>query len=107
MAEVSVDEGSAADALKKRYGSTDIDPGRDWNETLAVLLRHRSVRNFLPRKVDARTLELIVAAAQSASTSSNLQLCTVIAVEDQSRKDRLAKLAGNQRHVSEAAMMLV
>src|SRR5262245_14496461 len=107
MTNVTDDENQAAFAWRKRYGSAQPSDIPDWNETLALLLRHRSVRNFLPHKIDERKLELIVAAAQSASTSSNLQLCSVIAVEDQGRKDRLAKLAGNQRHVSEAPLFLV
>lgn len=47
-----------------------------------------------------------MAAAQSASTSSNLQVWSVVAVEDQARRDRLAALAGNQRHIAEAPLFL-
>jgi nitroreductase len=44
----------------------------------------------------AGTLELLVAAAPSAATSSNLQAWSVVAVQDEQRKCRLAKIAGNQ-----------
>lgn len=48
-----------------------------------------------------------MAAAQSASTSSNLQAWSVIAVRDNERKKRLSALAGNQRHIEECPLFLV
>lgn len=82
-------------------------PPAQWNETLETILAHRSVRAFLPTKLPDGTLELLVAAAQSASTSSNLQLWSVIAVEDPDRKARLAELAGRQGFIREAPLLLV
>jgi nitroreductase len=52
-------------------------------------------------------VEILVAAAQSAASSSNLQAWSVIAVEDKARKARLAALAGNQKHIEEAPLLLV
>lgn len=75
--------------------------------TLATLLSHRSVRSYAPRSVSKQTLDLMIAAAQSASTSSNLQTWSVVAVEDAATKDRLAKLAGDQRHIRECPLFLV
>jgi nitroreductase len=49
----------------------------------------------------------LVAAAQSAASSSNLQLWSVIAVEDAERRRRLAKVAGGQAHVQQSALFLV
>jgi nitroreductase len=78
-----------------------------WNETLDVLLSHRSVRAYLPKPLPAGTLETLIAAAQSASSSSNLQAWSVIAVEDPDHKSRLAALARNQSHISQAPLFLV
>jgi nitroreductase len=77
-----------------------------WNATLDALLSHRSVRSYLSRAPPAGILETLVAAAQSASTSSNLQAWSVIAVEDPARKARLAVLAGNQNHIERAPLFL-
>jgi nitroreductase len=52
-------------------------------------------------------LETLVSAAQSAASSSNLQVWSVVAVEDPTRKARLAALAGNQKHIVEAPLFLV
>jgi nitroreductase len=78
-----------------------------WNETLDSLLSHRSVRAYLPDPVPAGTVELLVAAAQSAASSSNLQPWSVVAVEDPARKARLAALAGNQKQILEAPLFLL
>jgi hypothetical protein len=53
-----------------------------WNDTLDVLLSHRSTRAYLPDSLPEGTLETLVAAAQSAASSSNLHAWSVIAVED-------------------------
>jgi nitroreductase len=42
-----------------------------WNDTLDVLLSHRSTRAYLPDSLPEGTLETLVAAAQSAVSSSN------------------------------------
>jgi len=78
-----------------------------WSPTLDVLLSHRSVRAYTTEPVLAGILETLIAAAQSASSSSNLQAWSVVAVKDPDRKSRLAALAGNQRHIVEAPLFLV
>ena len=95
-----------ASLLRARYGAEVPVPGA-WNETLDLLLAHRSVRRYLPGPLPAGALEAAIAAAQSASTSSNLQVWSVIAVEDESRKARLAALAGDQSHVARAPLLLI
>ncbi|HEX8056997.1 MAG TPA: NADPH-dependent oxidoreductase [Novosphingobium sp.] len=92
--------------LEARYRHP-IDAPAEWNETLDTLLSHRSVRAYLPDALPEGTLELIVAAAQSAATSSNLQPWSVVAVEDFERKARLAALAGNQQHIIDAPLFLL
>lgn len=94
-------------ALDERYREPVPNIFEAWTETIAGQLRHRSVRAFLPDKLESGTLELLVAAAQSAPTSSNVQAWSVVAVEDPVRKARLAELAGAQKHIVEAPLFLV
>jgi nitroreductase len=96
----------AAAALHRRHRAP-APPPPAWNDTLASLLAHRSVRHFLPRPLPAGTLELLVTAAQSASTSSNLQLWSVVAVEEPARKARLAQLASQQAFIAQAPLLLI
>lgn len=93
--------------LRSRYGEIPFNPEINWNNSLTTLLSHRSVRAYLTDPLPPGTLELIVAAAQSASTSSNLQTWSVVAVEDPQRKEELSKLAGNQAHIRQAPLFLV
>jgi nitroreductase len=89
-----------------RYGDTNaVLPIH--NETLAVQLSHRSVRKFGPQPVSDEQLSALVAAAQSAATSSNLQPWSVIAVRDPERKARLAELAAGQQFINEAPLFLI
>ena len=93
--------------LRLRYGVSAFNLDIDWNDCLTTLLSHRSIRAYLPNPLPVGTLELIVAAAQSAATSSNLQTWSVIAVEEAERKERLSKLAGNQGHIQQCPLFLV
>ncbi|SFU83039.1 Nitroreductase [Methylobacterium sp. 174MFSha1.1] len=94
------------DALRARYGAeTALDIA--WNEVIAGLLAHRTVRAFRSDPLPDGTLEALVAAAQSAPSSSNLQTWSVVAVEDPASKRRLSEVARGQRHVVEAPLVLV
>jgi nitroreductase len=104
--ETNASETDAAHLLQLRYrdGATGSGP---WNEVIAALLSHRSVRAFLSDPLPEGTLERLVAAAQSASTSSNLQTWSVVAVEDTARKAQLAELGAGQKHIRECPLYLV
>lgn len=97
-------ETTARAAWRARYG--EGEPPAALNELAAQLLNHRSVRAYDRREVGEDALRLAVAAAQSASTSSNLQAWSVIAVRDRARLQKLAVLCGEQRHVAEAPLFL-
>lgn len=96
---------SVTELLAARYGPNA--PTLDhWNETLAHLLGHRSVRSYKADPLPEGMLESLVAAAQSASTSSNLQAWSVVAVTDTARKEKLYDLAGQQRYIRQAPVFL-
>jgi nitroreductase len=100
-------ETEARELLRARNrDETPLRP-QPWNDVLARLLSHRSVRAYMPTPLPENTLELLIAAAQSASSSSNLQTWSVIAVEDTDRKARLAELAGRQDFIRQAPLFLV
>lgn len=97
-----------AQALAQRYGH----PLAAWpsvgpDAVIESMLAHRSVRGYLDTPLPAGTLPTLIAAAQSAPTSSNLQTWSVVAVQDPERKARLAELAGGQAHIRECPLFLV
>jgi nitroreductase len=97
---------SARLRLSERYRQ-HLDTALPWNGTLDTLLAHRSVRAYRPDPLPDGIVELLVAAAQSAASSSNLQPWSVVAIEDPGRKARLAALAGHQTHIVQAPLFLV
>lgn len=95
-------------ALLARYGAgTPALPEGPWNAVLGSLLSHRSVRAFRPDPLPPGTLETVVAAAQSAATSSNMQTWSVVAVSDPVVRGTLARIAAGQRHIEECPLFLV
>lgn len=94
--------------LDQRYGPAHDIAARDaLNPALETILGHRSVRAYLPDALEPGTVELLIAAAQSAPSSSNLQVWSAVVVQDPEKKARLATLAGNQQHIHDAPVLFV
>lgn len=74
--------------------------------TIEQIYRHYSVRKYKADPVPASFVECVVAAGQRASTSSNLQTYSVVAVIDQAKRERLAELCGNQAFIAQAPVFL-
>lgn len=98
---------SINDLLLARYGGESPHVSQSGNPVIQTLLQHRSVRTFLPDALDSGVVELLIAAAQSAPSSSNLQPWSVVVVEDKARKARLAALALNQEQIHIAPVLFV
>lgn len=77
------------------------------NDTINLLMNHRSIRKYKNEPVTDEQLNTIIAAAQMASSSSNVQAYSVIAVTDSGLKNELASLAGNQAYIQECPVFLV
>ncbi len=97
---------SKTDALALRYGEDSIPAAGPWNDAIALLLSHRSIRGYRPDALPEGTLETLIAAAQSAATSSNLQTWSVIAVTDPAKKAAIAKLSNGQKHIEQCPLFL-
>jgi nitroreductase len=76
-------------------------------DTIRVLTSHESIRSFDPASIAADVLEAILVSARSAPTSSNLQAYSIVVVENEQRRARMAHLVGDQRYVAEAPVMLI
>ncbi len=77
------------------------------NETLMVINNRRSVRTYDDRLVTREEKDQILAAAFRAPTAGNLMLYSIIEVEDQSIKDRLAITCDNQPFIARAPYVLL
>ncbi len=90
-----------------RYGNVAQTIPEISTPLIDQLMTHRSVRAFRPDAVSDAQLSAMIAAAQSAASSSNLQVWSVVAVRNQAVRDRLAEYAGNQGHIRQAPLQLV
>jgi nitroreductase len=90
-------------AWRLRYGA---GPPAGAPEAVAPFLRHRSVRRYSGREVPESLMAALIAAAQSAATSSNLQLWTAISVQEPVARERLARLCADQEQVRRAPWFL-
>ncbi|HMS56818.1 MAG TPA: nitroreductase family protein [Fimbriimonadaceae bacterium] len=89
---------SAAASWQRRYGTAEpkgIDP-------FAPLLRHRSVRRYEDRSIEPEVMQGLMAAAQSASTSSSLQLWSAIRISDPETRREIGLLCADQKQVHRA-----
>ncbi len=78
------------------------------NQSVITQLKsHRSIRKFTTQPIADSLLRELVAAGQSAATSSNLQGVTVIRVNNRKTRQALATLAGGQAYIEQAAEFLV
>jgi len=94
-------------ALACRYGTANGPTSILWNDTIARLLEHKSVRAYRSEPLPDSVVPTLVAAAQSAASSSNLQYWSVVAVTDVERRKQLAQLAGGQQHIIDAPLILL
>ncbi|MGL9736281.1 MAG: oxygen-insensitive NADPH nitroreductase [Symbiopectobacterium sp.] len=71
--------------------------------TIDLLLNHRSIRAFSTQSIAPDARDAIIAAAQSASSSSFLQCSSIIRITDPTLRQTLAHYCGDQQHVADAA----
>jgi FMN reductase (NADPH) len=76
------------------------------NPTIGLIRGHASVRHYKTDPLPSTMVEDIISAAQCASTSSNLQAYSVVAVTDLAMRARISDLCGNQAHIREAPVFL-
>ena len=77
------------------------------NQVVDTIKGHRSIRAFKDEPISTQQLNTIIESGIAASSSSLLQVVSVIRVTDKEKRAKLAELAGNQKYVATAAEFLV
>jgi FMN reductase (NADPH)/FMN reductase [NAD(P)H] len=77
------------------------------NQTLSVIHNRRSVRAYRDRPIDRGTIDQIIQAAMRAPTAGNMMLYSIIEIDDQAIKDKLAKSCDNQPFIARAPLVLL
>jgi nitroreductase len=98
---------SSKTLLDQRYGAGQAPTQVASNSVIDLLLNHRSVRTYKPDPLPDGALAGIIAAAQSAATSSNLQTWSVVEVTEKADREVCAVMAGNQKHIVDCPIFLL
>jgi FMN reductase (NADPH)/FMN reductase [NAD(P)H] len=77
------------------------------NSTLEVIANRRSVRKYDPTPLTTEEKDAILNAAMRAPTAGNMMLYSIIEVEDQALKERLAVSCDNQPFIAAAPYVLL
>ncbi len=77
------------------------------NATLEVIANRRSVRAYSDQPVTQEEKDVILRAAFRSPTAGNMMLYSIIEVEDQALKDRLAVTCDNQPFIARAPYVLL
>lgn len=77
------------------------------NDTIDVLMAHKSIRKFTNEPISSELLKVIIRAGQAAPSSSFLQAVSIIRVTDMELRNKLAIVTGNQAQVKAAPEFLV
>ena len=77
------------------------------NKTFEELCLRKSVRDFRDEPITEEEKRMILEAALQAPTAGNMALYSIIDVQDQELKERLAVLCDHQPFIAKAPMILI
>jgi FMN reductase (NADPH) len=77
------------------------------NETLNIIMQRRSVRAYTDQNLSQEEKNSILDATLRAPTAGNMMLYSIIEIEDQKLKDRLAVSCDNQPFIANAPYVLL
>jgi nitroreductase len=77
------------------------------NETLSLLENRKSVRAYESERVSREQRDAIIRAALRAPTAGNMMLYSILEIDDQALKDRLAVTCDHQPFIAKAPLVLL
>ena len=77
------------------------------NNTIKQLFERKSVRVYQDKPIEAKEKQLIFNAAIQAPTAGNMTLYSIIDIQDQAIKEKLAKTCDNQPFIAKAPLVLI
>lgn len=72
-----------------------------------LIKQHRSIRQFQRKPIPQAVIDELIACAQSAPTSHNVQAYSVICVRNQETKKQLQMLCGDQPYIGQCPVFFV
>lgn len=77
------------------------------NETLHLIHNRRSTRAYQDTPVSRETADAVIQAAMRSPTAGNMMLYSILEIEDQSLKAKLADLCDHQSFIARAPLVLI
>jgi nitroreductase len=77
------------------------------NETLRLIHHRRSVRAYDDRPIEREAVDAIIGAAMRAPTAGNMMLYSILEIEDQAIKEKLARSCDDQPFIARAPLVLI
>jgi nitroreductase len=77
------------------------------NSTIQLLMQRKSIRVFTDRPLEAEHKAAILQAAMRSPTAGNMMLYTILEIEDQAIKDRLAVTCDDQPFIARSPYVLL
>jgi nitroreductase len=77
------------------------------NETITIIQQRRSIRAYQDKPIERETVNQIIQAAMRAPTAGNMMLYSIIEIEDQAIKEKLARSCDNQPFIARAPLVLL
>jgi len=93
--------------LPSHHGVEEPVEGKYPNRTLKLLIERASCRSFKEKKIPPDVLQLILEAGIHSPTGGNLQPYSVIKIEDEKTKRKLAQFCEKQNYIAEAPVNLL
>ncbi|MCL7747068.1 oxygen-insensitive NADPH nitroreductase [Halalkalibacter alkaliphilus] len=77
------------------------------NSVVTLIQSHRSIRKFTDNQLKKGQIEQIIESGRWAPTSHHVQAYSIIVVQDEEKKRKLATLCGNQSYVETCPVFFV
>jgi nitroreductase len=92
--------------MPSHHGVKEFIRGAYPNETMRLLIERASCRNFLHKKIPPKKLHLILEAGVHSPTGGNLQPYSIIKIDNEKMKQKLAKMCC-QEFIAKASVNLL
>ena len=98
-----------SELFKNRYGeNSTLDFSKvNISDHLRTIIGRRSIRKFSKKTISKELLTLLLTAAQSAPSKSNLQQYSILIIDDQKLKNQISNLIGNTKWALSAPVFLL
>ena len=91
---------------QERYG-LDLDIPKNTPDVVKVLINRRVIRKYTSECIKDETLSVLLSAAQSAPTKSNLQQYSIIMISDKELRNTIAELVPSMPWMKTAPVIAV